>query len=117
MTEAETALQMAARHVAEQEARIRAGEMRNLLDDMRDHLERLQQSRGARQPYRVLSGVGGTSSLVTYLHFTHSYAINPGSPTTGRIVTTSLSSAPQRGHEGAAPLFPLRSSDIGDPLK
>jgi uncharacterized coiled-coil protein SlyX len=65
MAEAETALQMAARHVAEQEARVseqeqlitrllREGhptdqaedmlvEMCNLLDDMRDHLERLQQ--------------------------------------------------------------------------
>ena len=65
MAEAETALQMAARHVAQQEARAReqeeliarlrrAGhptdqaegilvEMRNLLDDMRDHLERLRQ--------------------------------------------------------------------------
>jgi hypothetical protein len=67
MAEAETALQMAARHVAEQEARVseqeqlitrllREGhptdqaedmlvEMCNLLDDMRDHLERLQQKR------------------------------------------------------------------------
>jgi hypothetical protein len=65
MAEAETALQMAARHVAEQEALVseqerliahmrREGhptdqaegllvEMCNLLDDMRDHLERLQQ--------------------------------------------------------------------------
>jgi hypothetical protein len=65
MAEAETALQMAARHVAEQEARVseqeqlitrllREGhptdqaegmlaEMCNLLDDMRDHLERLRQ--------------------------------------------------------------------------
>ena len=65
MAEAETALQMAARHVAEQEARVseqeqlitrllREGhptdqaedmlvEMCNLLDDMRDHLDRLQQ--------------------------------------------------------------------------
>ena len=68
MTEAETPLQMAARHVAEQEARVREQEeliarlrreghptdqaegmlveMRNLLDDMRDHLERLQQKPG-----------------------------------------------------------------------
>jgi hypothetical protein len=60
MTEAETALQMAARHVAEQELRVHEQErlivrlrsegrpsdhaegmlveMRNLLDDMRDHL-------------------------------------------------------------------------------
>jgi hypothetical protein len=67
MTEAETALQMAARHVAQQEARVREQEeliarlrreghptdqaegvlveMRNLLDDMRDHLYRLQQKR------------------------------------------------------------------------
>jgi hypothetical protein len=67
MAEAETALQMAVRHVAEQEARVseqeqlvarlqREGhptdqaegmlvEMRNLLDDMRDHLERLRQTR------------------------------------------------------------------------
>jgi hypothetical protein len=65
MAEAETALQMAARHVAEQEALVseqvrliaemrREGhptdqaegllvEMCNLLDDMRDHLVRLQQ--------------------------------------------------------------------------
>ena len=65
MTEAETALQMAERHVAEQEIRVLEQEnlivrlrsegrprdqaegmlveMRNLLDDMRDHLERLQQ--------------------------------------------------------------------------
>jgi hypothetical protein len=65
MAEAETALQMAARHIAEQEALVseqerliahmrREGhptdqaegllvEMCNLLDDMRDHLERLQQ--------------------------------------------------------------------------
>jgi hypothetical protein len=65
MAEAETALQMAVRHVAEQEARVseqeqfitrllREGhptdqaegmlvEMCNLLDDMRDHLERLRQ--------------------------------------------------------------------------
>jgi hypothetical protein len=65
MAEAETALQMAARHVAQQEARVREQEehiarlrreghptdhaegmlveMRNLLDDMRDHLDRLQQ--------------------------------------------------------------------------
>ena len=67
MAEAETALQMAARHVPEQEARVseqeqlitrllREGhptdqaedmlvEMCNLLDDMRDHLERLRQKR------------------------------------------------------------------------
>ena len=66
MAEAETALQMAARHVAQQEARVREQEehiarlrreghptdqaegmlveMRNLLDDMRDHLDRLQQN-------------------------------------------------------------------------
>ena len=65
MAEAETALQMAARHVAQQEARVREQEehiarlrhrghatdqaegmlveMRNILDDMRDHLDRLQQ--------------------------------------------------------------------------
>ena len=65
MAEAETALQMAARHVAQQEARVREQEeliarlrreghptdqaegmlveMCNLLDDMRDHLDRLQQ--------------------------------------------------------------------------
>jgi predicted transcriptional regulator len=65
MREAETALQMAERHVAEQEIRVLEQEnlivrlrsegrpsdqaegilfeMRNLLDDMRDHLERLQQ--------------------------------------------------------------------------
>ena len=65
MAEAETALQMAARHLAEQEARVseqeqliarlrREGqatdqaegvlaEMCNMLDAIRDHLERLQQ--------------------------------------------------------------------------
>jgi predicted transcriptional regulator len=65
MPEAETALQMAERHVAEQEIRVLEQEnlivrlrsegrpsdqaegilveMRNLLDDMRDHLERLRQ--------------------------------------------------------------------------
>jgi hypothetical protein len=65
MTEAETALQMAERHVAEQEicvleqenliVRLRSEgrpseqaegilvEMRNPLDDMRDHLERMRQ--------------------------------------------------------------------------
>jgi hypothetical protein len=65
MAEAETSLQMDVRHVAEQEARVseqeqlitrllREGhptdqaegmlvEMCNLLDDMRDHLERLRQ--------------------------------------------------------------------------
>jgi hypothetical protein len=64
MAEAETALQMAARHVAEQEARVseqeqlitrllREGhptqaeamlaEMINMLDAIRDHLERLRQ--------------------------------------------------------------------------
>jgi predicted transcriptional regulator len=65
MPEAETALQMAERHVAEQEVRVLEQEnlivrlrsegrpseqaegilveMRNLLDDMRDHLERLRQ--------------------------------------------------------------------------
>jgi hypothetical protein len=70
MAEAETALQMAACHVAEQEARVseqdqlitrllREGqptdqaedmlvEMCNLLDDMRDHLERLRQKPQAR---------------------------------------------------------------------
>jgi hypothetical protein len=67
MAEAETALQMGARHVAEQEARVseqeqfiarlrREGqatdqaegvlaEMYNMLDAIRDHLERLQQRR------------------------------------------------------------------------
>ena len=67
MAEAETALQMAARHVAEQEARVseqeqlithllREGhptdqaegmlaEMGNMLDAIRDHLERLRQTR------------------------------------------------------------------------
>ena len=67
MAEAETALQMAARHLAEQEARVseqeqliarlrREGqatdqaegvlaEMYNMLDAIRDHLERLQQRR------------------------------------------------------------------------
>jgi predicted transcriptional regulator len=65
MAEAETALQMAERHVAEQEIRVLEQEnlivrlrsegrprdqaegmlveMRNLLDDVRDHLERLRQ--------------------------------------------------------------------------
>jgi predicted transcriptional regulator len=65
MPEAETALQMAERHVAEQEIRVLEQEnlivrlrsegrpseqaegilveMRNLLDDMRDHLERMRQ--------------------------------------------------------------------------
>jgi hypothetical protein len=65
MTEAKTALQMAERHVAEQEIRVHEQErlivrlrsegrpseqaegmlveMSNLLDDMRGHLERLQQ--------------------------------------------------------------------------
>jgi hypothetical protein len=67
MAEAETALQMAARHLAEQEARVseqeqlitrllREGhptdqaeamlaEMINMLDAIRDHLERLRQTR------------------------------------------------------------------------
>jgi hypothetical protein len=67
MAEAETALQMAARHLAEQEARVREqeelvarlrreghptdqaegvlAEMSNMLDAIRDHLERLQQRR------------------------------------------------------------------------
>ena len=67
MAEAETALQMAARHVAEQEARVREqeelvarsqregrptdqaegmlAEMGNMLDAIRDHLERLRQTR------------------------------------------------------------------------
>jgi hypothetical protein len=67
MTEAETALQMAARHVAEQEVRVREqeeliarlrregqatyqaegmlAEMCNMLVAIRDHLERLQQRR------------------------------------------------------------------------
>ena len=64
MAEAETALQMAARHVAEQEARVREqeellrreghptdqaegmlAEMINMLDAIRDHLERLRQTR------------------------------------------------------------------------
>ena len=67
MAEAETALQMAARHVVEQEARVREqeeliarlrredhptdqaegmlAEMGNMLDAIRDHLERLRQTR------------------------------------------------------------------------
>jgi hypothetical protein len=60
---------------------------------------------------------GGSSTLVTYPQLGQSYAVNPGSPATGAMLTTSSIAARQRGH-GRVPAPPLllnRSDTIRAP--
>jgi hypothetical protein len=64
--------------------------------------------------FRSARAADGTNTLVRCPHSGHSYAISPGSPASGAMLTTSFISVPHLAHRGAVSSLHVLSSVILD---